>query len=141
MTTLTNNQNEQLFTDLTPQEAAVIEGGKDTHKFALYKIECIQARADGGNDPDDLYIKIGGVQYSQPSPMKRGSKLSYWGNPKKRNFAGNGITVHLFDHDRGSPDQRVGRRHFENRSTGGFKTTRVRGHGSVYDMTYAVWSL
>ena len=27
MTTLTNNHNDQLFTELTPEEAAVIEGG------------------------------------------------------------------------------------------------------------------
>lgn len=27
MITLTNNQNEQLFTELTPQEASVVEGG------------------------------------------------------------------------------------------------------------------
>ncbi|NER31807.1 MAG: hypothetical protein F6J89_30410, partial [Symploca sp. SIO1C4] len=49
---MNNNQQEQLFTELTPEEGAVIEGGAWLY---LYKATAINAGADfGWHNGDDV---------------------------------------------------------------------------------------
>ena len=50
-------QNQPLFTELTPEEAAVIEGGVS---FRLDSVEVIQAGADFGSGDDPL-VKVNGT--------------------------------------------------------------------------------
>lgn len=51
-------QHEQLFTELTSEQASVIEGGR---KVTVKSITCIKAGADTPSwlNDDDIYIKIG----------------------------------------------------------------------------------
>ena len=56
MITLTNNQNEQLFTDLTPEEAALIEGGA---VFLSY-IQALKLTKDEKDKRDEPYLLVNG---------------------------------------------------------------------------------
>lgn len=63
-----DNQHEQLFTDLTPEQAAVVEGG-------LYKLETITCYrpSDGFGDNDEPYINADGRTVWSSGGMGAGS--------------------------------------------------------------------
>jgi hypothetical protein len=68
MTTLTNNQNEQLFTDLTAKEAAVIEGGA----VFLSHIQALKLTQDEKDGRDEPYILNNRRRIWGPEGMKVG---------------------------------------------------------------------
>lgn len=125
-----DNQNEQLFSELTPAEAAVIEGG-----IGLYidRIQAIKTGADPGN-PDDTYITVNGTKiwgnYSMTTGQSRDVNKTITRN-------GSSARVELFDDDRNADDGLGG---FTARNTNGVLTrARVSGGGSIYDVYYTAF--
>jgi hypothetical protein len=130
-----DNQHEQLFTELTPQEAAVIEGGK---RIFLQRIKCIRSRADDGliNGPntDDVKITLGGDSVWGPRSMDDGHEIDL--HEIGKTFNGS-IRVRLSDHDPADPDDFLGQ-FTANNITNGWKTVPLEGSGSKYELTYKV---
>jgi hypothetical protein len=77
---------EQLFTDLTSKDAAIIEGGA----YRLLTIECLRA-TDGFGDADEPYINAGGKKVWSGSMQK--------GSTAKINKTISGNRVSLYDAD------------------------------------------
>ena len=121
-------QDEQLFTELTPEQAAVIEGGKT---LRLYSITCLKAGADpAGND--EAYLKLGD-QKIWSSSMGTGDYLAI---NKSYGFEG-APNLSLYDDD-ASPNRddlidSVG----VNGGTG-FLSRQFEGSGSKYQVNYQV---
>ncbi|MDZ7950493.1 hypothetical protein [Nostoc sp. DedQUE09] len=126
-----DNQYAQLFTELTPAEAAIIEGGR---RVILDKVQCIKSGADGFLNSDDLFIKIGDDRVWGPRSIDDGDikNLDNIG----RDFSGT-ITISLRDQDPFNPDDPVGSFTVSS-PTNGLVTKRVTGSGSTYDVTYKV---
>ncbi|MBD2449670.1 hypothetical protein H6G76_21365 [Nostoc sp. FACHB-152] len=126
-----NNQLEQLLTELTPEQAATLEGGL----FLLVDgFQAINAGADTFNG-DDTYITVNGqrlagaydgVSTGQFIAVNRGLGVSDFAN------------VDLFDEDdgflSGSDDYLGG--FTVTGVTNGQAVTRVSGGGSTYDVYY-----
>lgn len=126
-----DNQYEQLLTELTPAEAAIIEGGR---RVILNKVECIKSGADGFLNSDDLFIKIGDDRVWGPRSIDDGDIKNL--NNIGRNFSGS-IRISLRDQDPFNPDDPVGS-FVVSRPTNGFVTRTVSGSGSRYKVTYRV---
>lgn len=124
-------QHEQLFTELTPEEAAVIDGGR---RVTLNKVKCIKSGADGWLNSDDLFIKIGEDRVWGPRSIDDGDIKEL--NNIGRDFSGS-ITVSLRDQDPGNPDDALGSFNVS-RVTNGWKTATVSGSDSKYEVTYKV---
>lgn len=129
-----DNQHEQLFTELTPEEAAVIEGGKKT--LTLHKIKCVKANMDtpASLNSDDVYIKIGDLKVWGTNSMDDGHIIDF--NNIAMDFDGS-INVSLWDDDPGFDD------HIATRSvssiTNGWKSLAFENpNGSSYRLTYKV---
>ena len=124
-----DNQHEQLFTELTPVEAAVIEGGKT---FYLYSIEAIKAGADKGGD-DDAYLNIGGKKVWSKK-MGTGSTSS---DLTISESIGKDATISLFDADPW-PNRDDLIDSFVVNSTTKKTTKTLEGSGSKYKLTYSI---
>ena len=122
-----DNQHEQLFTELTPTEAAVIEGGKT---LRLYKIEAIEANADTFGK-DEAYLNFDGKKIWSRS-MGTGSSAEI---DLSLNFTGT-ATLNLYDDDKTGDDFIDG--FVANKPTGGKKVAKLSGSGSKYQLTYSV---
>ncbi len=83
---MNNMVQEQLFTDLTSEEAAIVEGGA----YRLTTIECLRA-TDGFGDADEPYINAGGRKVWSGS-MQKGSTATI-----NKTISGNRVT--LYDAD------------------------------------------
>jgi hypothetical protein len=126
--------NEQLFTELTAQEASVIEGGA---RLILYNATAIRSDADfGPSNGDDVFIKVNGNKvYGTNNDVDTGetayiNKSIYFSGTAKVNF---------FDADPWpNDDDYLGGFTVGSTPTGGKKTVRISGSGSVYDVTYQV---
>ncbi|WP_100904466.1 hypothetical protein [Nostoc flagelliforme] len=130
--------SEQLFTELTPEQAAVIEGG-----VALFLIvdglQAIKAGADGfpsGND--DTYLTVNGRQLGGEIGFTTG-QYSTIGLGATFGI-GNSARVELFDADSGfnGKDDNLGGFTVTGTTNGQVKT-RVSGSGSIYDVYYRVF--
>ncbi len=124
-----DNQHEQLFTELTPAEAAIIEGGK---RIVLHSVDCIKADADGWLNSDDLFIKLGGESVWGPNSIDDG--LSAKLNDVGRKFD-KSIKVELRDSDPGRDDA-LGS--FTASKVGKNQTQTLEGSGSKYKLHYSV---
>ena len=96
--------NEQLFTELTPEEGAVVEGGFGV--LHIHKIKAINAGADPwppGN-PDDTYIKVNGLEVWG----KHGMKKNWIKTVNFRDIYEGSIDVQLWDSDWPSADDYLG---------------------------------
>ena len=120
-------QHEQLFTELTPGQAAVIEGGKT---LRLYSIRCIEAGADPVG-PDEAYLTFGGKRIWSSS-MDDGS---YKPINKSYTFEGTSI-LSLYDDDVSDSDDPIGSVGITGRT--GFISTTFEGSGSKYTLNYEV---
>lgn len=131
---MNNNQQEQLFTELTSEEGAVIEGGATLY---LYKATAINAGADPGwFNGDDVYARINGDKTRKTNDVDRGETANFY---KFKTFSGT-ASINLFDDDSwGNPDDYLGGFTVNSTSTNGFKTKRISGGGSTYDVTYMVY--
>jgi hypothetical protein len=122
-----DNQNEQLFSELTPAEAAVVEGGL---RLTIDRIQAIKANADFIG-PDDTYITVNGTRLWGEHSMSTGQTRDV-----NRSFTGPGssLNVQLFDADPGNDDRLGG---FNAVNTAGVqRRVRVSGSGSIYDVYY-----
>ncbi|MCC5617438.1 hypothetical protein LC605_20585 [Nostoc sp. CHAB 5836] len=118
---------EQFLTDLTPEEASVIEGGK----FVLIeKIQAIKADADFIGK-DDTYITIGGRKIWGAKSFSTGQARTV---NRGRTF-GSSTVVALFDEDLGNDDP-LGSFTVSGLTNGSI--VRVSGSGSRYDVYYRV---
>jgi hypothetical protein len=94
-------QHEQLFTDLTSEQAAVIEGGAT---LTLQRIECLKASSDpvGGDEP---YINVNGNKQWSGS-MEQGSTRTI----NKKLKVGSVADINMFDDDPWpNPDDPIGK--------------------------------
>jgi hypothetical protein len=122
-----DNQHEQLFSELTPAEAAVVEGGL---RLTIDRIQAIKANADFIG-PDDTYITVNGTRLWGEHSMSTGQIRNV-----NRSFTGPGssLNVQLFDADPGN-DDRLGGFNAVN-TNGALRRARVSGSGSIYDVFY-----
>ncbi|NJL09811.1 MAG: hypothetical protein HC908_05310 [Calothrix sp. SM1_7_51] len=121
---------EELFTELTPEEGAIIEGGKSV---LIRKIQAIKAGADTFS-ADDTYITIGGKKVWGEKSMTTGQSREVY---ERRYFNGS-TRVALFDEDLGRDDQ-LGSFTVSG-ATNGTAIARVSGSGSSYDVYYQVFA-
>ncbi|NEO31382.1 MAG: hypothetical protein F6K36_13295 [Symploca sp. SIO3C6] len=133
-----NNQQEQLFTELTPEEGAVIEGGAT---LFLYGVYAVRAGADKGgflpgDSGDDLYVKVN--EKTVFGPKKDVDTGEFVRINKKVSFTGS-AKVSLFDEDPGiDPDDFLGGFKAGSTPSNVFTKVRVKGSGSIYDVIYRV---
>jgi hypothetical protein len=120
-----DNQHEQLFTELTPAEAAVVEGG-----LAIFIDRVHAIKAGGSFETDNTIIKVNGMQYSPiVFPVRTGETNTF---PHSFQTSGNRARVEFFRISGGSP-----------KSLGSFVATAgrgqratVSGNGSIYHVAY-----
>lgn len=127
--------NEQLFTELTPKEGAVIEGGA---RLYLYKATAVKAGADPGwRNGDDVYARINGDKTRKTNDVDTGETANFF---KGKTFSGT-ASINLFDSDSGwfNRDDYLGGFTVSSTPTNGWVTRRISGSGSVYDVTYMVY--
>ena len=118
---------EQLFTELTLEEGAVIEGGKFV---SIQKIQAIRADADFIGQ-DDTYITIGGTKIWGEFGFSTGQTR----NVNRGRTFGSSTRVALFDEDPGNDDS-LGSFTVSGLTNGSI--ARVSGSGSTYDVYYRV---
>ncbi len=122
------DQNEPLFSELTPTEAAVVEGGI---RLKIVRIQAIRAATDNSG-PDDTYITVNGAKIWGNFSMMTGQSRTV---NKTLRPSGSSARVELFDDDPGSGDDSMGG--FTASNTSGVLTrVRVSGGGSTYDVFY-----
>ncbi|MEH2295630.1 hypothetical protein [Nostoc sp.] len=130
---LSGIDDEQLFTQLTFEEGAVIEGGGGI--LFIDQLQAINAGADTFGD-DDTYITVngsklwgpGGFSTGQTSGVNRGLGVDF------------PASIALFDEDGGfnGDDDYLGG-FTVNGPTNGTAIARVSGSGSTYDVYYRVF--
>jgi hypothetical protein len=127
-----DNQHEELFTELTPAEAAVIGGGLN---LTIHRIHAIKAGADRTSN-DDTYIKVNGQRIGGEYSMSSGGSRLLELN---RSIPGSSARVELFDADWPDGDDSLGG--FTARNTNGvLDRVRVSGSGSIYDVYYRAFA-
>lgn len=126
-----NALSESLFTELTADQAQMLEGGK---RIDILLVRCIKAGADGGS-PEELFFTINGqnVQFGNTISMQTGGVANAG---VSANFNGT-ANVSLFDKDTSGGDDFVGG-FSASSNTNGSQTRRVSGSGSIYEVTYRV---
>lgn len=127
---------EQLFTELTPEEGAVIEGGASLY---LYKATAVKANADfGWGNGDDVYARINGDKTNTTNDVDTGETANFF---KWKQFSGT-ANINLFDSDGGlaGDDDYLGGFSVGTTPTNGLVTKRISGGGSIYDVTYGVYA-
>ncbi len=129
-----NTINEELFTELTTEQAETVEGGKWLY---IESITCLTAGADTFGQ-DDTYVKVtdsrGTVTALSETEMGTGEyrSVDYW-----RSFSSN-ASINLYDSDWGNDDYLGG---FNvSAPTNGVVTGQTWGNGSLYDVRYAVYA-
>jgi hypothetical protein len=76
MTTLTNNLNEQLFADLTPEEAAIVKGGATLY---IKRIHAVRLTTDDRwTGKDEPYIRVDGLKVWGPTGINQGEILGVY---------------------------------------------------------------
>jgi hypothetical protein len=123
-----DNQHEQLFSELTPAEAAVVEGG---FRVVIDRIQAIRAGADPVG-ADDTYITVNGRKIWGEYSMTTGQTRLV---NRSRTTPGSSARVQLFDADWPDSDDSMGG--FTAGNTNGALTrARVNGSGSTYYVYY-----
>ena len=134
MTTLTNNLNNQLFTNLTSEEAAVIEEGFINLK-RLHAIEITSDDRRRTPKVDEIYIRAGRQTIWGWKSMRKGQKRNI---STKRNsvYASSIDAVQLWEYDRGAKQSdRLYITAFQPRSKDYLVT--FEGSGGKYRMSYS----
>ncbi len=128
--------NEQLFTELTPEEGAIVEGGAWLY---LRKAVAIKANADFGFwNGDDVYATINGDRTGTYDDVDTGETANF----KKWKYFSGTASINLFDKDGGifggGSDDHLGGFTVSSTPTNGYRTRYVSGGGSRYAVTYKV---
>jgi hypothetical protein len=123
--------DESLFTELTADQAQILEGGK---RIDILNVRCIRACADP-DGTDELFFVINGqiLMRDRPIVMQNGSVANIGAIVP---FDGT-ADVRLFDKD-GDTKADADLLGSFSVSASGQKTVRVSGSGSMYDVTYRV---
>lgn len=122
-----NTIDEQLLTDLTAEQSAIVEGGKT---LQIHDIYAVKAGADTGS-ADDTYIKIGSKKVWGENSMKTGTYRNVNISQDFSDYA----SVSLFDEDWGNDDF-LG--NFVVSAPVQGKIATVSGSGSTYEVHYSV---
>jgi hypothetical protein len=114
---------ESLFTELTADQAQMLEGGK---RITILNVSCIQA----SNGSDKLFFTVNAhaVMFGRKIGIQTGGVANVG---VAENFDGT-ATVRFYDNSVAHP---VGG---FNVSSNGQQTQRISGNGSTYDVTYQV---
>jgi hypothetical protein len=129
---LISTLDSQLFTELSTEQAAVVEGGLS--QVQILTVRCVKAGADS-DGTDEVFASFNGTDsnFGRPITMRTGSVANFG----QSGGSGNSIRVALFDKDgsnRNSAD-----------FLGGFtvssavrnpQTRRISGSGSTYEVTF-----
>jgi hypothetical protein len=124
------NPNESLFTDLTPEQAAIVEGGL---QFQSLQLRCLKA----GDGSDQLVAELNGVKSLGPRVMRRGSVANFLQNGN----SGAPIKVQLRDQSDGNAS--LGRFNVLGTSDKPQKRSLKRiisGNGSRYEVIFTEFS-
>jgi hypothetical protein len=121
-----NLLSESLFTELTADQAEMLEGGK---RITILNVRCIQA----SNGSDKLFFTINGedVMFGRTIGMQPGSVANVG---VSANFSPGKAKVLMFDKDNSSSSRVGGFHAFDN----GTKTRQVGENGSKYEVTYQI---
>ncbi|NEO16560.1 MAG: hypothetical protein F6J98_47215 [Moorea sp. SIO4G2] len=118
---------EQLFSELTSEEAAVIEGGLT---LILHSIQAVKAGADR-RGRDEAYLLVNNVKWWGVKKMKTGQSRSI----NEIIPFGGSANIQLFDRDPGTDDFMGDLRISQ---PTGLSITTLSGSGSIYKLTYEV---
>ncbi|WP_414586691.1 hypothetical protein [Scytonema sp. PCC 10023] len=132
--TAISTSDEQLFTELTPEEGAVIEGGAI---LLLHKAIALRASSDitPGVNGDDVVIKVNGEKiFGTKKNVQTGDTFDI-----EKFYSFNGTaSVNFFDADvAGNPDDHLGGFNVNN-PTNGKKWITIHGSDSRYQVQYEV---
>lgn len=129
--------DETLFTEISPEQAAVVEGGL---QVLLTSIRCIKAGADLGSG-DDVFVRYNSrdanalngpdLTFAKPKSMTTGS----FSNISTKGSASGSVRVDLFDKDSTGPQLLGGFRV----SSAGRRTRTVSGSGSTYEISFTAF--
>jgi hypothetical protein len=127
-----NILSESLFTELTADQAQILEGGK---RIDILLVRCIKAGADTDGS-DELFFTINGQNFSLGNPisMRTGGVANAGVGVT---FSGNTANVGLFEKDGNSAIGADFIGGFTD-SVNGTRTRKVSGTGSVYEVTYRI---
>jgi hypothetical protein len=125
-----NLLSASLFTELTADQAQMLEGGK---RIDILLVRCIKAGADRAGTPDELFFTVNGqdIAFGRTISMQTGGVANVG---LSANFNGT-ANVSLFDKDTGSGNDFMGG---FSASSNGQQTRQVSGSGSIYEVTYRV---
>lgn len=125
-----DNQNPELFTELTSEQASMIEGGAFV---TVNSIRAITASSDG--DPtDEAKIKVGKNEIWGSYPMRTGDSLRVG---RGRNFNSSTV-IRVYDDDTWpNPDDFAGGTRIYPSQRGNFTRT-VEGEKSRYELNYTI---
>jgi hypothetical protein len=121
---------ESLFTELTADQAEMLEGGK---RIDILLVRCIKAGADA-DGTDELFFTVNDrnvMSFGRTLSMRTGGVANVG---VSANFNGT-ADVGLFDKDNSGGNDFMGS---FNTSSNGQKTQRVSGGGSIYEVTYQI---
>jgi hypothetical protein len=124
--------DESLFTELTADQAEMLEGGK---RISILQVFCLEAGADADRS-DELFFVINGQNFllSNPLSMQRNSVVQ---PGLGVNFNGT-ASVSLMDKDGSSASGADLLGSFSASSIGKSQTATVSGSGSRYRVIYSV---
>jgi hypothetical protein len=132
-----SNQHEQLFTEITPEQAAIVEGG--IRNVTIGTIRSIKSGADGAGGSDEVFAVINGtrVRFVNPQSMSTGFVANFGAGANFSNTSP--VTVSLFDQDGSNQANAdfLGSFTVSNGTTSG--TRRVSGSGSTYDVSFTAF--
>ncbi|MUG97798.1 hypothetical protein F7734_38025 [Scytonema sp. UIC 10036] len=127
--------DEQLFTELTSEEGAVIEGGA---LLLLHKATAIKASSDiaSNTNGDDVVVKADGKKiHGTVKDVETGETF----NINKFHVIDGTASITFFDADVwGNADDYLGGFTVGNSPTNGKKWKRISGSDSIYDVQYEV---
>ena len=129
--------DEQLFTEVTPEQAAIVEGG--LQNVTLGTLRSIRSAADGATGTDEVFAVINGtrVRFQNPQSMQTGSVANFGAGANFSNTSP--VTVSLFDKDGSNQADAdfLGSFTISNGTTSG--TRRVSGSGSTYEVSFTAF--
>lgn len=114
--------NDQLFTEVSPEQAAIVEGGL---RVQLLQLRCLKA----GGGSDQVFAEFNGARSGFGTQFMRTNSVA---NFAEAGGSGSSVRVRLRDAN-------------NNRSLGSFvvssttrnsQTKRISGNGSTYDVTF-----
>lgn len=127
----------QLFMELTPEQAAIVEGG--VQNVTIGTLRSITSGADGAGGSDEVFAVINGirVRFVNPQSMRTGFVANFGAGANFSNTSS--TTVSLFDQDGSNQANAdfLGSFTVSNGTTSGTRT--VSGSGSTYELSFTAF--